>query len=265
MEIREYALGLLRADSLEGKFVPPPATPTDEHPGEALRVEAPARPAELVPVARAPRVPPRDGMHDPAQRARILHAFANHELQAVEIFAWALLAFPSAPAKFRRGLLGLIADEQRHLRLYVDALGAVPGGFGSLPVNAYFWGKLDALTTPLAFVCSFCLVFENANLDHCLDYAGAARDAGELETAAILERVHLDEQRHVAFGLTWLKALMPKGADALETWRSQLQWPLRPQLARGRRFYPEAREGTGLDAGFLACLAAADDESGAPS
>ena len=30
-------------------------------------------------------------MRDPAQRARILHALANHELQAIELFAWALL------------------------------------------------------------------------------------------------------------------------------------------------------------------------------
>jgi IS4 transposase len=27
-------------------------------------------------------------MRDPAQRARILHALANHELQAAELFAW---------------------------------------------------------------------------------------------------------------------------------------------------------------------------------
>jgi len=30
------------------------------------------------------------------QRALILHALANHELQAIELFAWALLAFTDA-------------------------------------------------------------------------------------------------------------------------------------------------------------------------
>ena len=66
-------------------------------------------------------MPPIAGMRDPAQRARILHALANHELQAIELFAWALLAFPDAPLAFRRGLVAILADEQRHLALYMRA------------------------------------------------------------------------------------------------------------------------------------------------
>ena len=35
-----------------------------------------------------------------------------------------LLAFPDAPGAFRRGCLAVLADEQRHCRLYLVRLGA---------------------------------------------------------------------------------------------------------------------------------------------
>ena len=35
------------------------------------------------------------------------------------MFAWALLAFPEAPLDFRRGLLRILDDEQRHTRMYI--------------------------------------------------------------------------------------------------------------------------------------------------
>jgi len=36
------------------------------------------------------------------------HALANHELQAIELFAWAVLAFPDTPIAFRRGLIAIL-------------------------------------------------------------------------------------------------------------------------------------------------------------
>src|SRR5262245_55942813 len=98
MELRAYAEAVVRGPALADKLAPPPADLTDRAPGSPLRLDAPGRTAELAIVAaRGARVPPIAGMRDPAQRARILHALWNHELQAVELFAWALLAFPAAP------------------------------------------------------------------------------------------------------------------------------------------------------------------------
>jgi len=85
-------------------------------PGQAYAAPGPA--------PRALTGPPIAGMADPTQRARILHALANHELQAIELFAWAVLAFPAAPLAFRRGLVAILADEQRHFRLYEARLAA---------------------------------------------------------------------------------------------------------------------------------------------
>ena len=56
-----------------------------------------------------------------AGRARALHTFLHHELQAAELMAWAILAFPDTPRDFRAGLVRIALDEVRHMRLYARA------------------------------------------------------------------------------------------------------------------------------------------------
>jgi uncharacterized ferritin-like protein (DUF455 family) len=200
-------------------------------------------------------------MADPAQRVRILHAFANHELQAAELFAWALLAFPDAPAEMRRGLVGLVADEQRHARMYVERLERLGGRFGAAPVSGYFWSKVPLLGTPLRFLCAMCLTFENANLDHSLDYAEAARAAGDAETADVLDRVHADELNHVRFGLRWVQRLAGPERTVTDAYLAHLAWPLRPALARGRRFHRGLREELGFEPSLVELLEEASSRS----
>src|SRR6185436_8615083 len=65
----------------------------------ARRIRAPGRPPELVLRARAARTP--RSLREPRARAQLLHAFLHHELQAAELFAWAVLAFPTEPRAFR--------------------------------------------------------------------------------------------------------------------------------------------------------------------
>jgi len=242
--------------SIEEKLAPPPEDWTDEAPGPPSRLSSPGRPDGLgfasTPGKRVPRVPSSLGFPDPAQRRRILHGFLNHELQAVELFAWALLAFPGAPPGFRRGLLGVLVEEQGHVRLYLDRLRALGGRLGDHPVSGYFWSKVADFETPIHFLCAMSLTFECANLDHSLEYAAAARAAGDSETAEILSRIHAEEIGHVGFGWQWLGRLRPAGSDTMwETYTAHLKWPLHPGLARGRRFDRESREAAGLDADFI--------------
>jgi uncharacterized ferritin-like protein (DUF455 family) len=194
-------------------------------------------------------------MRDPQQRARILHALANHELQAIELFAWAVLAFPDTPAAFRRGLLAILADEQRHLALYVERLAAHGVALGDLPVTGHFWNKLDHLAGPCEFVCAMNLTFENANLDFSGEYAAAARAAGDEATSRALEQVHADEIRHVHFGWVWMQKLAGD-RDSWQTYLAHVRPPLGPQRARGVRFDREARRRAGLDEDFIAALEA---------
>ena len=255
MTVRAYARSIVEGDTLASKLVPPPDALVLEDAEPALRIAAPGRPANLAIVpGRSAKVPPIAGMRDPNQRARILHALANHELQAIELFAWAVLAYPEAPSAFKRGCIAILADEQRHFELYRARLAAHGVAFGDQPVTGHFWNKLDHLVGPLEFVCAMGLTFENANLDFAGEYATAARACGDTATAEALDQVHADEIRHVHFGYVWLKRFAPD-TDPWTAYTTHVQFPLGPRRARGARFDREARERAGLDEAFIAALA----------
>ncbi|HEX4959491.1 MAG TPA: DUF455 family protein [Thermoanaerobaculia bacterium] len=249
MEIRDFARTVLLTEDMSVKLAPAPAALTDADPGPPFRAPGPGRPPHLR--FRKVEVPSIEGMADPAQRRRILHALANHELQAAELFAWALLAFPDMPPEFRHGLLKILDDEQRHTRMYIARMEDAGARFGDFPVNGYFWGKVETMTTPLRFLCAMSLTFENANLDHTEEYAEAARRAGDSKTVAVIERVHLDEIEHVRFGWTWLQILKREDESAWDAYRANLTWPLRPLRARGKTFFRAGREAAGLDLDFI--------------
>src|SRR4051794_8227199 len=100
MEIGDFARTVLLAEDLDVKLAPPAGELTDADPGPPFRAEGPGRPPNLRFRTRI-AVPSLEGMHDPAQRRRILHALANHELQAAELFAWALLEIGRASCRER--------------------------------------------------------------------------------------------------------------------------------------------------------------------
>ncbi len=251
-EIRDFALSIVTGKTLEQKLTSPTVELSDDAPGEPYRAPSPGRPPELeIRGARELRVPPIEGFADPAQRPRILHALANHELQAAELFAWALLAFPRAPAEFRRGLLDILCDEQRHTRMYIARVEAAGARFGDFPVNGYFWNKIEAIRSPLDFICAMSLTFENANLDHTVEYASAARRAGDPKTAIVVEQVHRDEIEHVRFGWHWLQVFKDRDTSPWSAYRDHLTWPLRPARARGKVFHRRGREAAGLDDDFI--------------
>ena len=252
MTVREFAERLVRATDVATKLEAPPRGLPDVDRGEAVFVAAPGRTAELtVQPGRKVRVPSLAGMPDPAQRVRILHALANHELQAAELFAWALLAFPDAPSAFRRGCLVILAEEQEHCRLYVERLAEHGAHFGAFPVTGHFWHQLATVRSPLEFLVVMGLTFENANLDFTLEHADAAREAGDEATAAVLERVHHDEIRHVRFARRWVLRFDPTATSLWEAYERNLPYPLTPSRARGKRLDVEARRRAGLGDDFV--------------
>jgi len=254
VELSAFALGVVLGPSLDIKLAPPRADLTDVEPEVVALPLEPGRPESLRirPGREVKRLPSLSGMRDPRQRGRILHALANHELQAAELYAWAILAYPEAPTAFRRDLLRILQEEQRHARMYISRLEACGQAFGDHPVTGYFWRKAEGLRGhPLRFVCAMALTFENANLDHTVDLEAAARDAGDLASAAVIRRVRADEVGHVAFGWRWLAAFKDPALTMWEAYVAQMQWPLRPALARGRGFNREDRLAAGLEPDFI--------------
>ena len=261
MEIREYAESIVRGGTLAEKLEPKPADLSDDQPALTDCPTDPGRSGELrieTDPRRKRKVPSIKGMPDPAQRRRILHGFANHELQAIELFAWALLAFPDTPRNFRRGLLQIVGEEQKHFNLYLKRIEALGGSFGDEPLSGYFWSKAREISTPAGFCSSVGLTFESANLDHAVEYARAAREAKDPETAAVLDVVHREEVGHVRFGWKWLGEFKQPEQSRSEAYLANLVWPLRPALARGPVFHRESRVEAGMDEEFIRMLEEAE-------
>lgn len=253
--IYDFAARVVQSQVLADKLATPPRiVPRGQTP---LRLTGPGRPPELTIVRSKVTVPPVVGMRDPQQRARILHAFANHELQAIELFAWALLAFADAPTKFQVGLLSILRDEQRHMQLYIGRLHALGYTFGQFPVTGHFWTKLEHMRTPLEFVCAMGLVFENANLDFASEYAAAAAAAGDHQTAAAMQTVHDEEIRHVRFAWHWFTQWTAP-QPPWHAFEQALQFPLTAARARGPHFDRQARQAAGLTTDFIDALQAID-------
>jgi uncharacterized ferritin-like protein (DUF455 family) len=266
MEIRALAEAVLLSADLDAKLSAAAETWTDADPGPAVRHALPARAENLQFAARraAPAMPKFGALIDPAKRALAHHILANHELQALEVMAWVLLAFPDAPPEFRRGMVEIMRDEQRHTRMHVERAERLGLHFGDRPVNCYIWVKAQAFRAPLEYVCGLPLMFEGRNLDHTLEFADAFDRASDARSAALMRTIHRDEIRHVAFGYEWLTKLKPPHLTEWEAFSQNLHWPLRPAKARGTQYQREARLAAGMSPEFVDRLAACeldDDES----
>lgn len=253
MEIRGFAERILFGDSLSDKLAAPAAGPlTDSAPGPALTTlpDAPGRPDALALRSSRPTLafPGPGRLHEPDAAAAALHAFANHELLALELMALMLLRFPDADPRFRRELVATMRDEQRHLQLYIDRIDELGGQFGAGSTSPFFWDCLAGVDGLPAFVAGMSLTLEQANLDFAKWFAGAFRDVGDEATGAILERVYREEIVHVARGLKWL----PRTHGTLwEDWVTHLPKPLTPRRARGPAPDRAGRAKAGLPEDFV--------------
>src|SRR2546430_1423085 len=126
MEIRDWAIRILSADTLQEKLLSPQLL-TDHQPGPALFWNEPTRPPGMGfnKKTKEEKLPPFHEHHLTDKRAACLHRFAGHELLAVEIMAFTLLAFPEAPPHFRRGLTHTLKEEQGHVALYMNRMEAL--------------------------------------------------------------------------------------------------------------------------------------------
>ncbi|MCA9048279.1 MAG: DUF455 family protein, partial [Planctomycetaceae bacterium] len=182
------------------------------------------------------------------------HIMANHELQALEVMAMILLAFPEAPAEFRSGMVPIMFDEQRHTKMHAHRAADLGVPFGELPVNCYIWNKAQDYDSVLAYVAGLPMVFEGANLDHSLEFEQHFLAAGDPRSAAIMQAIHNDEIEHVEFGVRWLKQLKDPQLTDFEAFEQALKWPIRPSMARGGVFQAEARIAAGLSPEFVETL-----------
>lgn len=250
---------ILTAGTLKAKLTTVTGIP--DKPGSAVFIEEPTRgPGLLMGQQKYKKLPKVGRLGDPEAAARVICCFAHHELMAVELFAWALLAFPETPASFRRGLVFALSEEQLHFQLYLDVLDRRGFSFDQFGLNGYFWEALPTAAsdnpTILGFLAAMGLTLEQANLDFTIHYRDGFAAAGDEEVAEILQRIHDDEVGHVALARTWFSRLSSSGKtptenDDVENYKKEVPFPLSGAKAKGRNFQIEPRRRAGLSERFI--------------
>lgn len=262
MELRTFCERVLFGTTIEDK-IQALESPTDQDRGEAIIVPStPGRPPALAfrPKQRTPLRSPT-GLRDDRDRGRVLHAFVNHELLALELLALAVLRFPDADPKLRRAWVATAVDEQRHLGMYLDRMASTGVVLGEEGVSTFFWDALSDARDPFVFTVGLGLVLEQANLDFSRHWRRAFADAGDHATADVLGEVYEDEIRHVRIAASWLHK--EAGArNEFEVFRSALRFPLTPARARGPELDREGRRRAGLDDAFIDELAVSGTSKG---
>ena len=253
--LHEWARAYLLSDELSLKFAPPPPPPLEAADPIAIACPElrPGRPTVFVRIERAEKSPKAGALRDPKKRAWLFHTFMHHEMQAAELMAWAIVAYPDTPVAFRRGLANILLDEVRHMAMYraaLESLGCKVGDFG---VRDWFWQRVPAAKGPAEFCAVMGIGLEAANLDHSQRYARWLREAGDTEGAELQALVGDEELPHVRFALHWFKRFT--GAADFATWCAHLPPPLSLVLLRGLPLDVERRTRAGMDPLFIEQLA----------
>lgn len=247
--VERWAFDLIHADTLEGKLTPdsPPALWEESPP--VRRNFTPGRPPELKLAKRSAKTPKPGALQRPEARALLCHAFLHHEIQAAELLSWAILAFPDTPRAFRSGLLTIALDELRHVGLYRAHLDRLGFSLTDFPVRDWFWERIPTCDRPEQFCALMGMGLEGSNLDHATNFAARFREVGDLEGAALQERIAAEEVAHVRFAVRWFET-WTKGVE-FERWVSELPEPLTPVLFRGKPMDRKLRLSAGMPASFL--------------
>lgn len=257
--IEDWAEAYIRGADFASKLAP--TKPPAEFRGNAapLRAIRPGRGPQFRVSEHGIKSSGKRQLASVAARARLLHTFLHHELQAAELMAWAILAFPDAPERLRRGLLGILLDEVRHMNLYAEILSERGFALGAFEVRDWFWERVPHARTIDSFLATMGIGFEGANLDHTARFAKRFRDVGDERAAAAQELVGREEIPHVRFAMTWFMELSPRiraGEPLFEAFRASLPEPLSPVLMRGPAVELAPRRRAGQDEAFLESLQA---------
>lgn len=266
--LERWAFDYVVSESLAHKLSPPPLPRGDleaswEPQPPSRRALRPGRPREIVLADKKPKTPTGHQLRDPIKRALLLHVFLHHELQAAELFAWAMLTWIEAPRALRLGWLKLAVDEARHMRLYARELERLGKRFGDFPVRDWFWERVPACETPSSFLALVGVGFEGGNLDHGARFAQMLDEVGDHEAAAVERQVADEEIAHVRFATQWLEKLGTR-LETLDDLRVLLPPPLSPLVLRGKPLARAARLAAGMPAGLVDELEQSDETARRP-
>jgi len=248
--VQAWAFEYVTTRSLQHKLSPPAPPAAFERAPAARRLMAPGRPPELRPAHR--RLTLADDLGPPSARAKLLHTFFHHELQAAELMCWALLAFADAEQEFKAGLLRICLDEIRHMNAYRAHIARLGFELGAFAVRDWFWKRVPSCNTKLSFVALMGMGFEGANLEHAPYFGERLLAAGDRDAWELQQLIAREEQNHVRFAVGWFERWT--GGQSFDAWCAALPPPLSPLVLRGKAFDRAARSSAGMNESFLDAL-----------
>ncbi|TGK35906.1 DUF455 family protein [Leptospira gomenensis] len=261
MTLNEFAERVLFGPSLEDKLFSPADPPIDITISEYSNLPvAPVRDKRIQISDRKSKIPRLEQLFIEDNRYVTLHHFANHELMAIELFAYAILKFQDAPSSVRFGLYRTLLEEQTHLRLYLSEMKKGGMELGDRPLNYIFWKQLPRMSTLEKFYAVMAISFEGANLDFSKIYTLAFERFGDSEKAAIMRKVYEDEIKHVRRGYDYIRKRMPEDVGEWDHYRSLIEFPFTPRRAKGYHYFPDTRIEAGFSREFVTALENYEDE-----
>jgi uncharacterized ferritin-like protein (DUF455 family) len=147
-----------------------------------------------------------EGMTEVSRRQR-LHRHMHNEMQTLEIVAQNLADFPEAPWELRLQLARQCWDETRHSALLYRQLRKMGGRKGEFPVMNYEWGVTQLLDSLPARLAVQNRTFEGGEMDLLRQQQAMWSEAGDHETAALMDTLLADEVQHVRYANRWLKQM----------------------------------------------------------
>ncbi|MEM7181010.1 MAG: DUF455 family protein [Spirochaetota bacterium] len=258
--IQDYCLHLLMASKLEDKLFPPPLGLRNDSKTFYSLPQKPTREPKLEFSDKKHKIPRLEHLNQASNRGITLHHFANHELMAIELFAYFLLKFPHIDEAYKRETLKTIAEEQKHLKLYIKRMQELGVGFGDRPLNYIFWKYIPAMQTPASFAAILAISFEGANLDYSQIYRETFSYYSDTKSAKIMEVIYRDELKHVRRGVKIFHKDKPKHLSDWVHYHNLVSYPFTPRRAKAYFYFPSSREKVGLDKEFTNRLATYEDE-----
>lgn len=170
--------------------------------------DRPGRPEK--PALIAPRQVPKRALTTEKGRIALLHAIAHIELNAVDLALDIVGRFATEPVpnSFFDGWMRVAFEEAKHFRMVRDRLRQLGADYGDLPAHDGLWQAAhDTRNDLIARLAVVPLILEARGLDVTPALQARMREAGDLESAAVLDVIYEDEKGHVAVGAKWFRFL----------------------------------------------------------
>ena len=167
----------------------------------------------------------RRGVGTLAGRIALLHALAHIEFNAINLALDAVYRFRDMPQQYALDWLQVASDESKHYDMLATRLDKLGSHYGALDAHAGLWNM--AVNTDHDVLVRMALVprvLEARGLDVAPGMIEKLKNAGDNESAAILDIIYHDEIEHVRIGNRWfLYMCKQRKLEPTDIFRSLLQ------------------------------------------